>query len=609
MDDIAQFDFPTDSPKIIKVIGVGGGGGNAVNHMYREGIHDVTFVLCNTDNQALKDSPVPVKLQLGKEGLGAGNRPARARKAAEESIEDIKNMLNDGTKMVFITAGMGGGTGTGAAPIIAQTAKEMDILTIGIVTIPFRWEGDKKIDQALDGVEEISKHVDALLVINNEKLSEIYSELSVDDAFDKADDTLSVAAKSIAEIITLHGKVNLDFNDVKTVLKDGGVAIMSTGYGEGDNRVSVAIQNAQHSPLLNNNDIFNSKKVLLNISYSSQHKLMMSEMDEVKEFMNRFSRDFETKFGMAIDDKLEQSVKITLLATGFGIQDIHMKEMDERITQRTAEEQKRLAELEEEEEQRRSRRETYYGKDANTKYQRLRRRHIYLFNPEDLDNADIIALVENSPTYLRDKSTLAAIKAKAEEAGALAAEEAREAENGGSNIITFYTAGTPGSDRKQQTVNNKIVNNTMDLFERVSEDIKTAMKAKDKVALETLRNVKKVFLEAKTAPGANDTLADADALKIIQKLTKQGKDAAEIYVQQGRQDLADAELAQVKVMEAYLPKQMTPEELEAALKEIIAETGATSGKDMGKVMGVASKKLAGLAEGRAISAKVKELLG
>ena len=278
MEDIVQFDFPTDSPKIIKVIGVGGGGGNAVNHMYREGIHDVTFVLCNTDNQALKDSPVPVKLQLGKEGLGAGNRPARARKAAEESIEDIKNMLNDGTKMVFITAGMGGGTGTGAAPIIAQTAKEMDILTIGIVTIPFRWEGDKKIDQALDGVEEISKHVDALLVINNEKLSEIYSELSVDDAFDKADDTLSVAAKSIAEIITLHGKVNLDFNDVKTVLKDGGVAIMSTGYGEGDNRVSEAIKNAQHSPLLNNNDIFNSKKVLLNISYSAQYKLMMSEI-------------------------------------------------------------------------------------------------------------------------------------------------------------------------------------------------------------------------------------------------------------------------------------------------------------------------------------------
>ena len=431
MEDIVQFDFPTDSPKIIKVIGVGGGGGNAVNHMYREGIHDVTFVLCNTDNQALKDSPVPVKLQLGKEGLGAGNRPARARKAAEESIEDIKNMLNDGTKMVFITAG------TGAAPIIAQTAKEMDILTIGIVTIPFRWEGDKKIDQALDGVEEISKHVDALLVINNEKLSEIYSELSVDDAFDKADDTLSVAAKSIAEIITLHGKVNLDFNDVKTVLKDGGVAIMSTGYGEGDNRVSEAIKNAQHSPLLNNNDIFNSKKVLLNISYSAQYKLMMSEMDEVKEFMNRFSRDFETKFGMAIDDKLEQKVKITLLATGFGIQDIHMKEMDDRITQRTAEEQQRLAELEEEEEQRRNRREVYYGKDANARSQRSRRRHIYLFNPEDMDNADIISMVENSPTYLRDKSTLNSIKMKAEQEGQLATEAAQEAEGGAGGVITF----------------------------------------------------------------------------------------------------------------------------------------------------------------------------
>lgn len=249
--------------------------------------------------------------------------------------------------MVFITAGMGGGTGTGAAPIIAKTAKEMDILTIGIVTIPFRWEGDKKIDQALDGVEEISKHVDALLVINNEKLSEIYNDLSVDDAFDRADDTLSIAAKSISEIITLHGKVNLDFNDVKTVLKDGGVAIMSTGYGEGEGRVSAAIQNAQHSPLLNNNNIFDSKKVLLNVSYSSQHKLMMNEMDEVKEFMNRFSRDFETKFGIAIDDSLGDQVKITLLATGFGIQDIHMKEMDNRISQRSVEEQQRLAELEE----------------------------------------------------------------------------------------------------------------------------------------------------------------------------------------------------------------------------------------------------------------------
>ena len=205
-----EFNIPTDqsvdTPKIIKVIGVGGGGSNAVNHMFQEGIHDVTFALCNTDVQALQQSDIPKKIQLGKEGLGAGNKPERARMAAEESIEDIKALLDDGsTKMVFITAGMGGGTGTGAAPVVAKVAKEKDILTIGIVTIPFRWEGNKKIDQALDGVEEMKKHVDALLVINNERLLEVYNNLSLDDAYAKADSTLSIAAKSIAEIITKHG--------------------------------------------------------------------------------------------------------------------------------------------------------------------------------------------------------------------------------------------------------------------------------------------------------------------------------------------------------------------------------------------------------------------
>ena len=436
MDDIIKdFGFATDSPKIIKVIGVGGGGGNAVNHMYREGIHDVAFVVCNTDRKALEESPVPVKLQLGHEGLGAGNRPNKAKEATEESIEEVKDMLNDGTKMVFITAGMGGGTGTGAAPTIARIAKEMDILTVGIVTIPFRWEGDKKIDQALDGVEEISRHVDALLVINNEKLGEIYSDLSVTSAFAKANDTLLIAAKSIAEIITMRGIINLDFNDVKTVMKDGGVAIMSTGYGEGENRVSEAIKNAQHSPLLNNNDIFNSKKVLLNISYSPDHELMMSEMDEIKDFMNRFNRDFETKFGMVEDKELGERVKITLLATGFGIQDIHMQEMDARLSQRSAEELQRLAELVEEEEQRRTRRETYYGYEANNRAQRTRRRHLYIFSPEDLDNAEVVAMVENSPTYLRDKTTLNAIKAKAEEQNQQAAQEAGGTEDGG--IISF----------------------------------------------------------------------------------------------------------------------------------------------------------------------------
>ena len=430
------FDFPSPTSCIIKVIGVGGGGGNAVNHMYKEGIHDVAFVVCNTDSKALEQSPVPTKLQLGHEGLGAGNRPQKAKEATEESLAEVQRMLDDGTKMVFITAGMGGGTGTGAAPLIAKVAKDMDILTVGIVTIPFRWEGDKKIDQALDGVEEISKNVDALLVINNERLSEIYSDLSLDDAFDRADDTLSIAAKSIAEIITMRGKVNLDFNDVKTVLKDGGVAIMSTGYGEGENRVSTAIQNAQHSPLLNNNDIFKSKKVLLNISYSSQKKLMMSEMDEVKEFMNRFNRDFETKFGIAIDDTLGDKVKITLLATGFGVQDIHVKEMDERMNKRTIEEEKRKAEEEEKEEERRVRREGFYGKDSSAKIRRKPRRNIYLFTLEDLDNDNVISMVETVPTFQRSKEMLDNIQAKVSVTED-SFEHGENNANGNDHVITF----------------------------------------------------------------------------------------------------------------------------------------------------------------------------
>ena len=351
MDDIVQFDFPTDSPKIIKVIGVGGGGGNAVNHMYREGIHDVTFVLCNTDNQALKESPVPVKLQLGRsitEGLGAGNRPERAREAAEESNEEIKALLNDGTKMVFITAGMGGGTGTGAAPVIARIAKEMDILTVGIVTIPFIFEGEKKIIQALDGVERIAQHVDALLVINNERLREIYSDLTFMNAFGKADDTLSIAAKSIAEIITMRGTVNLDFADVKTILKDGGVAIMSTGFGEGESRVTKAIDDALHSPLLNNNDIFNAKKVMLNVSFCESSELMMEEMNEIHEFMSKFREGVEVIWGVAMDNTLEGKVKITVLATGFGVEDV--PGMDSVLEKRSQEEEERQLQLEEEKE-------------------------------------------------------------------------------------------------------------------------------------------------------------------------------------------------------------------------------------------------------------------
>ena len=409
-DILIDMGIPSTTPSIIKVIGVGGGGGNAVNHMYREGIHDVNFVVCNTDSKALADSPVPVRLQLGKEGLGAGNRPGRAREAAEESIDSIHNMLNDGTKMVFITAGMGGGTGTGAAPVIAREAKAMDILTVGIVTIPFRFEGNRKIDQALDGVEEIAKHADALLVINNERLREIYPELNVLSAFEMADNTLSIAAKSIAEIITMHGIINLDFRDVCTVLKDGGVAIMSTGFGEGENRVSKAIEAALHSPLLNNNDIFNSKKVLLSISFCAEKEgdtLMMEEMNEVHEFMSKFHDDVETKWGLSTDPSLDKKVKITILATGFGISNVPgiQAKLDAEEEQRRQKEQERQEEYEE-------RRDQFYGGSDKKGIQR-RRPKFYLFGLDDLDNEEVISMVELTPTYKRSKEVLADIKAKA----------------------------------------------------------------------------------------------------------------------------------------------------------------------------------------------------
>ena len=402
---MVDFGTPEKENTIIKAIGVGGGGGNAVNHMYKQGIHDVSFVLCNTDNQALSDSSVPVLLQLGEEGLGAGNKPAKARKAAEDCIDAIKEMLNDGTKMAFITAGMGGGTGTGAAPVIARVSKEMGILTVGIVTIPFRFEGKRKIDQALDGVEEMAKNVDALLVINNERLRKIYPDLTVLSAFEKADDTLSVAAKSIAEIITNHGLINLDFNDVKTVLKDGGVAIMSTGYGEGEGRVKQAIEDALNSPLLNDNDVFNAKKILLSINFAKQSNngeaqneggLMMEEMNEVNDFMEQFGSDFEIKWGIALDPELGKKVKVTILATGFGIKDV--PEMDTHIARHTQEEEEKQTEIDIRKD---GRRERYYGTGNDGGTIIKHRPHIYRFRPEELDNEEVILTVESTPTYKR----------------------------------------------------------------------------------------------------------------------------------------------------------------------------------------------------------------
>lgn len=413
--DHLDFGEPDRQNSIIKVIGVGGGGGNAVNNMYKQGIHDVSFVVCNTDAQALKDSPVPERLQLGSEGLGAGNRPEKARLAAEESIDDIKAMLSDGTKMDFITAGMGGGTGTGAAPVIAQVSKELGILTVGIVTIPFKFEGDKKIDQALDGVDEMAKHVDALLVINNERLRKVYPDLSLLNGFAKADDTLSVAAKSIAEIITVRGLINLDFNDVRTVLKDGGVAIMSTGFGEGEGRVRKAIEDALNSPLLNDNDVYNSQRILLSIAFSSENGtdgLAMEEMNEINDFMSRFGSKFELKWGIAIDNTLEKKVKITILATGFGLDNLEdVASYHSRLDKaRANEEAQKKAEQEEADAERSNRRDNYY-RDNGDKLTKPRP-HIYLFSQDDLDNEDVILEVESIPTFNRTKPMLNEIKKK-----------------------------------------------------------------------------------------------------------------------------------------------------------------------------------------------------
>lgn len=396
-NDLLEFDYPNTASSIIKVIGVGGGGGNAVQHMYHEGIHDVTFVICNTDKQALFKSKVPVKLQLGK-GLGAGGRPMVAKEAAEESVEDIKALLDDGTEMVFITAGMGGGTGTGAGPVVAGIAKEMGILTVGIVTIPFMFEQEYKILQALNGVEEMSKNVDALLVINNERLFDIYQGLSIFNCFDKADETLTIAAKSIAETITLPGYINLDFADVKTILKDGGVAIISTGIASGNNRIAKAIENALHSPLVNNNNAFDAKKILFNISSSESVPLIMEEMTEINNFMAKFkSKNIEVIWGIAMDESLGENVKITILATGFGMDSIPMMDKNTQIKREELSRQE-----EEKERENAALIGKYYGQERVKKMGKKTHPKPYIFSLEDLDNDSIIDIVINNPAYNRN---------------------------------------------------------------------------------------------------------------------------------------------------------------------------------------------------------------
>ncbi|WP_423126465.1 cell division protein FtsZ [Gaoshiqia sp. Z1-71] len=323
--DIMNFDLEKSSGTIIKVIGVGGGGGNAVNHMYHQGIKDVGFMVCNTDAQALQNSPIPFRVQLGAsltEGRGAGNKPEIGRQAAIENIEDVKKAVDPATKMVFITAGMGGGTGTGAAPVIAEACKELRILTVGIVTLPFRNEGRRRIKQAIDGIAELEGHVDSLLVINNERIREMYGDFKISEAFAKADNVLATAAKGIAEIITVPGYINVDFADVETVMRKSGVALMGSARAQGENRALQAVEEALNSPLLNNNDIRGAQNILLNIT-SGKEEVTMDEIGQITDYIQtKAGHDADLIWGNGVDENLGDEISVTVIATGFSVSSI-----------------------------------------------------------------------------------------------------------------------------------------------------------------------------------------------------------------------------------------------------------------------------------------------
>lgn len=421
-----DFDMPkTDDvilasdPRIIKVVGVGGGGGNAVARMYEEGMHDVRFEVCNTDRMDLEKSPVPVRRQLGTEGLGAGSDPRKGRSIAEDSLDEIDKMFCDGTRMVFITAGMGGGTGTGAAPVIAREAQKAGMLTVGIVTIPFALERESRIDRALDGVYELSKHVDSLLVINNERLRDICALETLKKAFRVSDETLMDAVRSIADIITTPMQINVDFNDVCTVLRNGGVALISTGEAEGETRVRDALQKAVESPLLNNNDVFNARKVLLIIytSEKDENTLTIAEMNYVNEFMNNFvDPGIEVKLGFAYLPDMGKKVKITLLASGFGLDS--QPYMAKRIykDENEAGSQDEIGKIDKE-----VRRNKIYGKKKRSYF-------IYKFSDSDLDNDIVIDQVADTGTSTRNAEVYKRIRKSSNAADVISSSGEKDAE-------------------------------------------------------------------------------------------------------------------------------------------------------------------------------------
>lgn len=434
IEDIAQntnYREPgADEDVIIKVIGVGGGGNNAVRHMYNQGIKNVSFVICNTDKQALLNSPVPNKLMIGKTGLGAGNKPEVARLAAEESADEIAELFNDSTRMVFITAGMGGGTGTGAAPVVARIAREHEMLTIGIVTIPFLFEGQRKILKALEGAEEMSKYVDALLVINNERLTEIYPDLQFMNAFGKADDTLTTAASGISELITnTNHVINIDFNDVDTTLRNGGAAVISIGYGEGENRVTQAINDALNSPLLKDRDIFGSKRILFNVYYNpeAEHEFVMKEANELTDFIANISPDVDVIWGLAKDTSLGDQVKITLLAAGFNTGDKPQVKLTGNSSRAFDQNQAVRADVsdiskDQEEKKKKTLEELYGGKKVDVISKTTAEHKTIVLSPEQLADDSVIEAFEKNPTFTRERRVAEEIR----NAGKKSAEENRQ---------------------------------------------------------------------------------------------------------------------------------------------------------------------------------------
>lgn len=437
--DASGFVDDENEGAIIKVIGVGGGGGNAVNYMYQQNIPLIKFVVCNTDKQALKMSPVPNQLLLGPEitgGGGAGNIPEVGRQCAEASVEDIRALFNDNTEMVFITAGMGGGTGTGAAPVVAREAREAGMLTIGIVTVPFMFEGKKKILKALAGAEEMRKYTDALLIINNENIIELYKDFNFFNAFSKADDTLANAARSISEIISEKCYVNVDFQDVKTTLKDSGAAIISTAVGEGEHRITDALNKALHSPLLKRHDINSSKRLLIKFmcAKDSENPIRAEEVAEITSFTSKLPSSIDVKWGIGDDPAMGDKVKITVLASGFNVTIQEGEEVvvfndptPQEPTKKEREEEKQIADI--------------YGKDKLKEQERETARIKYaVLKPSQFDDHEVIALLERTPTYNRPQQVREELKRLSESPrGAASARTAHASENErhGGATITF----------------------------------------------------------------------------------------------------------------------------------------------------------------------------